>query len=309
MSEQGLTTAAFPAFQQGVRARWAPVLLEPIAGSYERLVIGVAVVGENGFHLELANALDRLRCLYADEAQGALYAIQLTAEHLNHDLSHRALEALTDPKPAISGIVIGDCREAEGESLQAIGSRWMATLSSLYVEKAGHADVLPSAVMEDLDAHTDDGSDRLPLLVMDYVRQRRDGYGRFFSPDLQEGRKRRAAGRSHEIVIDFAGSRLVANFGTLRAGGISPSVNVIKRRLWDLKVDRDREPSSLTVRQHEMIVHSPRLNDPQVTTRQYDNVVEALQGLEKQADQESLRLRALNTVAEIGEHVLAAEAA
>jgi hypothetical protein len=131
----------------------------------------------------------------------------------------------------------------------------------------------------------------------------------FFSVDLQEGRKRRTVGKSYEILIDFAGSKLVANFGTLKAGGLSSSVNIIKRRLWDLKVDRDREPNSLLVRHHEMIVQSPPSEDPQITERQYENISDALRALEHQAAQEALRLRALNTVAQIGEHVLAEEAA
>jgi hypothetical protein len=213
MSEQAFATRAFPMFRNSVRARWAPVLLEPIAGSYERLVIGVAVVGEKSFHLELANALDRLKCLYADNAEGALYAIRLTAQQLSQDLSRRALQALTDPRPAISGIVIGDCREAEGESLEAIGASWMSTLSSLYLGDEGEGDVLSTTVAEDIQAPSE-SVDRLPLLVMDYVKERRVGYVRFFSSDLQEGRKRRSARRSHEVLIDFAGSRLVANFGT-----------------------------------------------------------------------------------------------
>ena len=103
---------------------------------------------------------------------------------------------------------------------------------------------------------------------------------------------------------------LCANFGTLRAGGIAPSVNVIKRRLWDLKVDRDRDPNGLLVRQHEMIVQSPRLRGSAGHgERQYANIVGGTTGLEAQADQEALRLRPLSTVAEIGEHILTAEAA
>ncbi|PBB41816.1 hypothetical protein CK222_21935 [Mesorhizobium sp. WSM3866] len=309
MTDQRLNTAAFPAFKRSVRARWAPVLLEPIAGSYERLVIGVAVVSDDGFHLELANALDRLRCLYSDDAYGAVYAIQLTAEHLRQDLATRALQALTDPKPATSGVVIGESREAEGESLQKIGASWMLTLSSLYREVAQDADEAGPELDEALDGPGESGGDRLPLLVLGYVTERREGLARFFSNDLRGGRKRRTAGRSHEIVIDFSGSRLVANFGTLQAGSIAGSVNLIKRRLWDLKVERDREHSPMLLRQHEMILQAPPKGDPQVSTKQRANINDALEALEAQADQEELRLRALPSVAEIGEHLMRLEAA
>ena len=309
MTDQGFISDTFPAFRRSIRARWAPVLLEPIAGSYERLVIGVAVVGENGFHLELANALDRLTCLYSNDAHWVVYAIQLGAEYLKQDLARRAAEAITDPQPAISSISIGECRDAEGESLEAIGASWMHALSSLYRDKIESSETLASVVDEDVGGEGDGGADRLPSFVMNYVRERREGYFQYFRADLREGRGRRLTGRSHEVLIDFSGSKLVANFGTLRAGGIVKSVHLIKRRLWDLKVERDREPNVVMVRQHEMILQSQPLDDPQVTSRQHASVQEALQALEKQADQEELRLRALNTVAEIGEHVLMAEAA
>jgi hypothetical protein len=308
MTAQGLSTAAFPGFRRSVRARWAPVLLEPIAGSYERLVVGVAVVSSDGFHLELANALDRLRCFYSDDAHAAVYAIQLSAEQLKRDLARRAVDALTDPKAAISGVTIGECRDAEGESLEAIGASWMRALSSLYRDPVENASLdVVEEVDGDIDRQRGGTADRLPSLVMNYVRERREQYVRYFRADIQEAEKRRLAGRSHEVIIDFSGSKLVANFGTLQAGRAGQSVTVIKRRLWDLKVERDRQPA--VVRRHEMILQTPQPDDPQFTKRQHANFRKALQALEEQADQEELRLRALSTVAEIGEHVLNAEAA
>jgi hypothetical protein len=309
MTDQKLSTTDFPAFKRSIRAHWAPVLLEPIAGSYERLVIGVAVVSADGFHLELANALDRLHCLYSDNAHGAIYAVQLTAERLREELATRAIEALTEPRPVMSGVVIGECRQAEGENLQTIGASWMRTLSSLYRDVAEEADDAAPELDGEQPGQGEGAGDRLPTLVLDYVSQRRDGLAQFFSNDVRESRKRRMTGRSHEVLIDFSGSRLVANFGTLHVGGIVKSVHLIKRRLWDLKVERDHEHSPMLVRHHEMIVQSPQTDDPQVSTKQLANIKEALEALEAQADQEDLRLRALSSVSEIGEHVLSLEAA
>ncbi|ODP36560.1 hypothetical protein BFL28_19855 [Sphingomonas turrisvirgatae] len=111
------------------------------------------------------------------------------------------------------------------------------------------------------------------------------------------------------MSIDFTGSKLVANFGTLQVGQITRSVDLIKRRLWDLKVDRDAEATNIFRRSHEMLVQVPAANDPQVTDRQYENLQIALQALEEQADQEELRLAAFNSVAAIGERLLAFEQA
>lgn len=309
MTEDRLSTAAFPAFKRSIRAQWAPMIFEPIAGSYERLVIGVAVVSDSGFHLELANALDRLYCLYSDNALGAAYAIQLSAEQLRQDLAERGVRALTEPRPSISGVAIGECRTAEGESLEKIGASWMSTLSSLYDDTAKRPDDIEQEQSADVVDLRDGGGDRLPTMVLGYVAEHRQGLVHFFSSDLREGRKRRMAGRSHVVLIDFAGSHLVANFGTLRAGGIASSVNLIKRRLWDLKVDRDKDVSPILVRQHEMILQAPPSDDPQISAKQHSNIKEALEALEEQADQEELRLRAMPTVSAIGKYVLQAEAA
>jgi hypothetical protein len=306
MSADSIMSNQFPSFEAGVRARWAPIILVPISGSYERLVIGVAVANERGFHVEMANALDRLRCLYADDAEGVAYAIDLTADHLRLDLGKRGIQAIMEPQPLLSGVEIGTSREAEGASFEAIAASWMRALSSLYRQEEPLPDAVPA---EDAVAQTEGASDQLPALVMNYVRERREGFYRHFSSDLREGRRRRLTGRSHEVLIDFGGSRLVANFGTLRASRIAPSVNLIKRRLWDLKVERDRDPQNALVRNHEMIIQIPTQGDPQVTANQQTYLSDALNALEQQADQEELRLRPLSTVAEIGEHVLRIEAA
>jgi hypothetical protein len=150
--------------------------------------------------------------------------------------------------------------------------------------------------------------DRLPALVLDYVASKRPELNKFFSAEIREQHVRRGANAS-AVYIDFAGSKLVANFGTLSANQHATSVDRIKRRLWDLKVDRDNERGGLAKRDHEMIVQHPSKNDPQFTEKQFDRITEALQSLEQQADQEEIRFRPLNTIDQIGEHLLQKEAA
>jgi len=181
----------------------------------------------------------------------------------------------------------------------------MAALSSLYDASVQH-DALVVSPGQEVAAVADGlrSGDRLPFLVCDYVRAQKESFSQYFSRDLQEGRARRAKGESHQIVIDFAGPKLVANFGTLRAGSLTSSVHLIKRRLWDLKVERDRETHDAFRRNHELLLHRPAKDDPQVTERQQANISEALKSLEKQADQEELRLLALDSVSAIGQRIL-----
>ena len=300
-----LGVAAFPRFQNPVRASWVPVFLSPIRGSEERLVIGVAVFNDGGFHIEAANALTRLQCLYGSQSDIVIQVAGVVLDELKYDFTVRSAEAINAFRPTISGVALGTVREAEGVSLQAIGSAWMSALSSLYDADATAAQLEaddPEETYEDRFEAIASG-DRLPRLVLDYVLAERSGLAGFFRSDLSKRPRRR---RSHEIAIDFTGSKLVANFGTLQVGQVTRSVDLIKRRLWDLKVDRDSE-SGAFAREHEMLVQMPASDDPQVSEKQYENLSIARQALEEQADQEELRLEAFTSVAEIGQRVLAAE--
>jgi len=106
----------FPALSQHVYAKWSPVLLAPISGSYERLVIGCAVANETGFHLEMANALNRLGCLYAARAESVLFAVTLAEKALVHDLAQRGIKALLHPKGLLSGVAWGRCERPKEQA-------------------------------------------------------------------------------------------------------------------------------------------------------------------------------------------------
>lgn len=208
------------------------------------------------------------------------------------------------PRPRSAMVAI---REAQGISLQQIAASWMSAMSSLYV--GNHALQLSEELEEVFEeaSAAREGGDRLPVLVLDYVAAQRPNLDKFFSNEIRDGRQRRR--NAHGVIIDFAGSKLVANFGTLASSNFTASIGRIKTRLWDLKVDRDSEPSVPATRDHEMIVQHPPMNDPQLTEKQVGRLKEALQALEEQADQEEIRLRPLNTVEQIGEHILLREAA
>jgi hypothetical protein len=237
------------------------------------------------------------RILAAQAALGALEA----------DLSSRALAAIADYHPVFSGVAVGELSEAEGQSLRSIASSWMAALSSIYSAAPEITTVSDALVVSDF-SEVARPRDRLPALVLDYVKSKRPGLSEFFSEEIREQHARRRANAS-AVYIDFAGSKVVANFGTLSVNYHVASVDRIKRRLWDLKVDRDHEKGTLAKRDHEMIVQHPSKTDPQFSEKQFDRISEALVSLEQQADQEEIRFRSMNTIDQIGDHLLDKETA
>lgn len=314
MIENELGPDWFPSFESSVRARWAPIILEPISTSPERLVVGCAVANEGGWHIEMANALHRLKCFYGDQCDAVLMAITFAEEALSAELNAKGAKALVEPNWPLTGLALGQIREGQGNNLREIGSSWMSVLSSLYDPNIAVAKRDSNVVQfSDIRGAVADTvlttSEPLPTRVLRQVSGLNLELSRYFNQDIRDGRKRRRNFGSHEVLIDFAGNKLVANFATLSVGKLSLSANNIKQRLWDLKVDRDSTKNRPFRREHELIVTVPQVVGPEVTKSQLQNIQVAFSSLEKQADDEQLRLRPFETTEEIGAYIIQQEAA
>lgn len=308
MMSVDLDPNSFPSFAEHMFAKWRPVLLEPISGSYERLVIGCAVANQSGFHLEMANALNRLNCLYSVKAEAVLFAVELAEKALKHDLAERGIEALVHPRGLLSGIALGEMRDAEGAGLAEIGRDWMAVISSLYDPEIGQSALEQSTIAKVAEKKSDRQVDRLPQLVLKLVSNQNIEIARYFSSRIVDGRVRRRRSAAHEVDIDYRGRRLVANFATLKAGNLALAVGNIKQRLYDLKVDRERDPAH-DGRIHELILQMPNKDEQQVSEMQFERLQTAYNVLVDQADDLELRLRPFTTAEEIGKHIVEKEAA
>jgi hypothetical protein len=302
-----LSISDFPSATGLVRAQWAPILLRPILGSPEQLVIGVAAVNSTAFHLERANCFDRLQCFFSGDAAAAVIAAEASLDGLANDLATRSGIALVQFEPLFSSVYIGELQEGEGPSLESIASSWMMALSSLYTASPEtEAQFIASGVALETGERTAP-ADRLPSLVLDYVSRRRPGLSEFFNPAIRDNIAARR-GNISRVIIDYAGSHLVANFGTLTVHSHAVSVDRIKRRLWDLKVARDQETGPLIHRLHELFVQHPLQSDPQFGPRQLGRIAESVETLSEQARQEEIQFSPLHTVEQIGDHVLQREA-
>ncbi|MFE0755079.1 hypothetical protein ACFW16_14075 [Inquilinus sp. NPDC058860] len=298
-----LSTSNFPRPEGTVRGRWAPIYLSPILGSPERFIIAVAAVGLQGFHIEAANALNRLECLYGVAAETALFAAEVALDELRTALATQGSAALAEGLLVFSGVSVGTVAEGEARSLEQLAKTWMGALSSLYRYEP------PLTTVE---AHTEDGgagaSDRLPILVLEHVKQIAPRLSDYFSEHIRAHRRRRGQGVAR-ISIDFAGPKLVANFATLQASTQAQAVDLIKRKMFDLKVRRDEDKKGLPFepREHEMIIFTPPRDSPLLTEKQIERLDEALHELGEQSEREGFVLQAMHAVPEIGQRLLQAE--
>ncbi|WP_235756523.1 hypothetical protein [Paracoccus salsus] len=306
MNEVVLDSYGFPRWRDEVRAKWAPLVFSPIPGSYERLVVACAVVGPGSHHVQVGNQLSRLGCLYGAEAEIISSAVYHLVNSLAEDIKQRGIEALLEPRLALEGAELGRVREAAGQSVESIAHDWLATLSSFHIAPKKDADILLRAAHSLSDAKS--RVDSLPIMVFDSLSKKHLELSAYFSEDIRNGRVRRRRNSAFEVTIDFSGKKLVANFATLGAGGVSASAGNIKERLWDLKVDRERDKSK-KVRAHELIIKLPDDDHPELTDRKRQNFSAVLSSLEAQADEAEMRLRSFTSVRSISEHIEKREAA
>lgn len=302
-------SGSFPSRANHIRALWAPVLLCPRLGSPENLVIGIAAVNASDFYLAEANAWRRLVCLYDEDADTALLAARVALDSLRADLSARGEKALYDPQQTFSGISFGPPCEGEGTSLKQIASLWLQTLSSLYdAALTKHVEEFEQAgppTRNEIIAR----SDRLPVLVFEYIEHHRPGLVDAFNAEIRKRRQRNSRPKAQNVYIGFAGSLLVANFATLPPNRSKSTIDHIKRLMWDLEQNRDEQPQIAHQRTYEMIVKHQEKSDPHITEKQYNGVLEVIDELAEQGHKHEIVVVAKSSVPAIGTHVLELERA
>ena len=311
MSEQ-FNTNDFPSRADNIRALWVPVLLCPRLGSPENLVIGIAAATANDFHLAEANAWKRLHCLYSDSAETALLATRVALHTLKADLAVRGQAALRDPKPTFSGISLGTIREGEGKSLKQISLSWLQTLSSLYDPVLAIKAESALATVHTI-GDSEIKSDRLPVLVFNYIEQKNPGLTSFFNPEIRPREHRQKRVRPQQVYIAFAGSKLVANFATLPPNRRSTTIDHIKRLMWDLEQERNKASLEvglhLSDRRFEMIVQHQEKDDPQINDKQFNGLLEVVDELSEQGRARDIAVISKYNVPDIGNHMVALERA
>jgi hypothetical protein len=108
-----------------------PVLYRPILGSPEQFVIGILCFSAGGCHLERANRLEKLACLYGDNSTGVLLAIALGLDVLEAAIRSPDFSA-ADFKSAVSGMYLGELNLTENSSLEAAARIWLSAQCSLF---------------------------------------------------------------------------------------------------------------------------------------------------------------------------------
>lgn len=296
---------SLPSFENPTCATWAPILLNPIPGSYDTLIVGIAIANESGVHVEMANQLQRLNCFYGDRASGVIFSIGIAEKLIQDDLSSRGLDAIILPTQFLTGVSLGSPRKGEGEGLASIARSWLESLSSLQSEQPFHVAV--TGLAEQVVAYAREARRPLPQSVLKHVNERMPEISRYFSGRILSGRRYRV--KPNEIDIDYRGQRLVANIAALKLSRVNSQVGLIKQRLYDLKLDRERSVDVGDGRVHELIVEVSEEAKASLSRSQEASFRDVTTAMVKQADDLSLRFLQFDSAEKIAEHIVEKEAA
>lgn len=302
MSDFAVDPSAFPELPR-FRATWAPIYLEPIIGSGERITIAIAAIADDGsIHVHPVLKEENVRCFLGSATPRFLNLAGLCIESARRHLeTERSLE---DWKPPMEGAILGEQMRVYSKNMTGVIR--MAVKSSAFL--ASLPDILDAEY--ESEPATDDARKKWVGLVREAVVSKAPRLGDRFDKliDLKKKRSKR---------IDYLGDRLVAQLGRLIPGrGLGQHIRSAKISLWELDVLRimredmpilsfSDEPND----RFELILYRPRDDDPAYSDKEIEKLHEALSELEEEGDQHNLIVRPVFDALEAAEEIIRSEAA
>lgn len=254
----------------GLKAKWAPLYLEPILDSGERLT--VAIIVKSGSQAQIRSVLrpEAMRMLYGKHAGGLRGLVELTVDSLDAHLKENKTPASW--KPPVTGFHQGEFRDAMSFSMDGIVSQAIqrcASLSSLQ---------LLEIVQEATRTEQEQVTGRLVDRVRDAVSKIDIDLVRFFNQTgklVEDGKP---------IRFGFLGKGVVAHFGQLRPARLTDTQFNARARLWELS----RAQQQIDLVSGCLILQIPRKNDINFSSEEIKSAQNAYDELVEEAKSDEL---------------------
>lgn len=282
-----------------LKAQWAPVYLEPIMYSGERITVGIAATAANHDSIVIpALSEKQLTCIFGREGASLFNIVQITLKDLSEHLKESP--SLTDWRAPFSGMALGEERTTLGDNLVSVvqnAMRLTACFSSglMALDHLIQKDTIAAQAFDD---------DRWPKQIFEAVQRRQPNLADYFdsSVELVQG--------ARPTKFDFFGKRYVANFGKLipHSKRLGQYQDNAKAKLWNLASLRDA-PGTNNILGYELILWRPAFNDPTYTEKEIHNLREAILELSEEAKREGLSTLPVHTAEEASSQIVLREAA
>jgi len=213
----------FPSFPK-YEADWAPIYLEPIVQSGERLTIAVVAKSSTGVDGCLAISDKALKCLYGASAAGMQKMMELA---LNRALEFAETGFEGSFSAGIHGISVGKTRKGLGVNMKHILQQACSLTSSL---SSVHSDAIEEEDAEDDPIVYEQNLGQLRSDIQERVLGTLPGLRDRFNLPLHTQAMQGARGN-----LFFSGNKMVASLAKIKPSNhISRHVDGAKSRLWDL---------------------------------------------------------------------------
>lgn len=266
----------------------APIYLEPMMGSGERIAVLAVAIGENELMVEPLVTDELAQCLYGAQAKKFIGTINMVADNLSHHLAGG--KALSEWPPCLANAHPGQAKAIHADS----AAHAISQIARLHASLARLSALADDAEQDDAPSSSRDYA--LPA----WVKAVQTGVVAI-NPLLSSAfntKRRLAVG--DEAKIGFIHGRYAAQFGIVTpiASMITSRKREAKAKLWDLQ-----HLDGCDTR--ELIVAQPRQDDPYMADRAVADKIEAMiESLRTEARQNDLDVVPVTNATEAAEHLL-----
>jgi len=259
-----------PAHQLGTRLHaWRPAFWEPVAGTGERLMVGVLYQFDGEIKATRILRDDVLDALYGQAAEGARRLIDTGLSMLEAIARNAGIEA--------AGIEVMGIHGGEHRATEANNVGELLRDAALLYSSLANIDALDDA--KDSAPQSDEISRRFSTEIRELVVTRRPNLREYFgrSASIVEG--------GVPVRFGFCSPRCVVHFGVLHPVRQAGSVRDARSKLWEISRAMD-----LTAIQTGALVWAvPELNDPMLGERQREAIQRNRDEIEREADKYEMR--------------------
>lgn len=267
---------------------WRPMFWEPVAGTGERLMVGLVYVTDDGQVSSVRIIRDDvLDCLYGQKSSPAIRNLLGAAFEAAESVTRAAgVEALNIP---VYGVHPGDVRHVPAASENELARTAALMFSSLAnLDKFDDLDEFDAPPQEEVNR-------RFGTEVRDIVTECR--------PELANGFGRGGTLIDGGAVVKFGyfSAKAIVHFSVLSPVRQSASVRDARARLWEL----DRARGLANVNQAALITAVPHPDDATLGSKQRQQLKANQHEIEREADEQSIRVFPVTTARQGAEQLIA----
>ena len=282
----------FPEVPQS-RAEWAPVYIEPMLGSGERITALIVARMDNGSSLvELSLRAKVLTCMYGDQGAKILGVAKFLKDSLDEHLAIG--RQLSEWIPPAANCYVGVIRIALGGQLEDVvrrAARLTASTSGADLIEVEGDEIVAAAPEVDQWMQTIRG------IVTDKSRH----LGEYFNQEVS------IRPGAMPTRIGYLGERIAANFDALVPGNnLSNKRNRSKARLVDLQILQD-QVDLIKRSSYELMLWVPARSAPNYSEKAIASAYAALLELEEFGDKHHLRVVGLTDPQAAADRILTME--